>query len=115
MRLADFRDEKAICVIADLMDPVSRIIANEKNKEAHTGTKLQFAQSILRNNASDVKDMLAILNDEDPAKYTCTAATVFRDVMIMLSDPDLMSLFGLQSQTPASSGSVSGNSEAQAG
>ena len=75
---------------------------------------LAFAAAILQNNAAEVKDMLAILDDKDPADYRCSAASVLADVFNMLCDPELMALFGLQRQTTASSGSASGNTEAPA-
>jgi len=111
MRLSDFKDEKAIEVVAALMGPISNIASNPENKKAQEagGTVAAFAGKILSNNASDVKDMLAILNDKDPADYHCTAASVLYDTMQMFSDPGLMELFGLQSQTPASSGSAPEN------
>ena len=113
MRLSAFKDEKAIEVVAALLGPISRIAQNEKNQEARGEGKsmLDFAIAILKNNATDVKDMLAILADEDPGKYHCSAATVLRDVFHMISDPEMMELFGVQSKTPPSSGSVSESTE----
>lgn len=115
MKLSEFADEKAIAVVADLLTPIGNIIKSKATAEARRsgGTSLEFAAAILKNNAADVKDMLAILSGEDPAKYHCTAATVLFDTMNMLADPDLIELFGLQSKTAASAGSASENTEAQ--
>lgn len=115
MRLSEFKDEKAIEVVAALLGPISKIAQNEQNKEARGEGKtlMDFSISILVNNSAEVKDMLAILDGEDPENYHCTAATVLRDVFNMVSDPDLMSLFGFRRQTPPSSGSVSENTEGQ--
>ena len=114
MRLSDFKDEKAIEVVADLLVPIGNIVANPANKEAQSGGNLlALAASMLKNNASDVKAMLAILNGANPDEYTCTAATVMRDVINMLGDPELLQLFGLQSQTSTSAGSASMTSEVE--
>ena len=114
MRLSEFKDEKAIEVVADLLVPIGNIVANPANKEAQAGGKLlALAVSMLKNNATDVKTMLAVLNDADPDEYTCTAATVMRDVVDMLGDPELLRLFGLQSQTSTSAGSASMTSEVE--
>lgn len=112
MRLSEFKDEKAIEVVAKLMLPITRIAKNEKNKEARYNNNLEFASALLQNNAKDVMELLAILSDTDPEEYHCNAATVLTDVLEMVTDPELMSLFGLRSTTPASSGSASENTEA---
>jgi hypothetical protein len=113
MKLSDFKDEKAIEVVANLLVPIGKIAANKETAAAKGKSKLEFASAMLKNNAGDVKDMLAILNDVDPAEYHCSAASVLADLLDMLNDPELMQLFGLQSKTPASSGSASESTEGQ--
>lgn len=112
MKLSEFRDEKGIEVVAKLLVPISNIAKNKSNAAAKGQSVMEFASAMLQNNPKDVKDMLAILADKDPAKYHCSAASVLVDVLNMLSDQELMQLFGLQSKTPASAGSASENTEA---
>lgn len=112
MRLSDFKDEKALEVIADLIDPIAEIARSPENKAASKGTKLQFVQSVLRNTPRAVMHMMAILNDEKPENYHCTSASVLKNALEMFTDPDIMALFGLQSETPASSGSALATTEA---
>ena len=120
MRLSDFKDEKGVQVVAKLLVPIEKIASNQKNvaakKAVIDGTigMLDFTSAMLQNSPRDVMDMLAILNDQDPAEYHCSAATVLADTFNMISDPDLLLLFGLQSKTSASSGSASENIEAPA-
>lgn len=114
MRLSDFKDEKAIDVVAKLLVPIGNISADKELGEARKAAKHmgEFASMLLRKHRRDVLDMLAILDDKEPEEYHCTAASVLMDVLNMLNDPELMALFGLQRQTPASSGSASENTEA---
>lgn len=112
MKLSDFKDEKAIQVVADLLVPISKIVANKSTKDAKDSGVAAFASALLANNKREVMDMLAILNDVPPEDYHCTAASVMVDVLNMLNDPELMQLFGLSRQTEASSGSASENTEA---
>jgi hypothetical protein len=107
LKLSEFRDEKAVEVVAKLLVPIGRIVSNKDNAKARGGSNLEFASAILANNPADVKDMLAILNDKGPSEYHCTAATVIFDVMNMLDDEQLLQLFGLQRQTQTSSTSAS--------
>lgn len=113
MRLSDYKDEQAFELIANLLPPLGRIAANTKNAKAKdaeakdSGNVAEFAAALLRNNPRDLMEILAVLNGQDPAEFHCTAASLFAAVLDMLNDPELMQLFGLQSKTPASSGSAS--------
>lgn len=116
MRLSEFKDEKGVEVVAKLLVPIGNIaadkeMANIQKDSVHMG---DFASLLLQKHPQDVMAMLAVLNDQDPEDYHCTAATVLVDVFNMISDPELMMLFGLQRQTAASSGSASENTEAPA-
>ena len=117
MRLSEFKDEKAIEVVADLLEPIYNIVSNEANAEAKDEAKdkgvLPFAAAMLKNSAKDVMAMLAILDDKDPKEYHCNAATVLGDIVNMLSDDELLQLFGLQSETLTSAGSASANTEVE--
>lgn len=112
MRLSEFRDEQGVEVVAKLLVPIAKIVSNEKNakaqKEANEGkgSMLDFVSALLQNNPRDVMDMLAILDGKDPNEYHCSAATVLVDALHMVSDPELLMLFGLQRQTLASPGSA---------
>ena len=113
MKLSEFKDEKGIEVVAKLLVPIENIAKNQANSAAKGKSVIEFAASLLQNNPGEVKEMLAILADVDPAEYHCTAASVLVDALNMFSDPELLQLFGLQSKTPASSGSASESTEAQ--
>lgn len=112
MRLSEFRDEQGVEVVAKLLVPIGKIVSNEKNakaqKEANEGkgSMLDFVSALLQNSPRDVMDMLAILDGKDPNEYHCSAATVLVDALHMMSDHELLMLFGLQRQTLASPGSA---------
>lgn len=112
MRLSEFKDEKAIEVVAKLLEPIGCIASNAENAEAKGKSVAAFAGALLQNNPKEVMAMLAILDDQDPATYHCTAASVLVDVFNMFNDPELMRLFGLRSGKVASSGSASESTEA---
>ena len=112
MRLSDFKDEKALEVIADLIDPIAEIVSSPENKAASKQTPLKFVQAVMRNTPKSVMHMMAILNDEKPENYHCTSASVLKNALEMFTAPDIMALFGLQSETPASSGSALATTEA---
>lgn len=113
-KLSEFKDDAAIEVVADLLPYISEIAQNPANKEARSKDVAGFVAAMLRNNKHAVKGILAVLNETPLEDYTCTAASILADTFTMLSDPDLMMLFGVQRQTPASAGSASESTEAPA-
>ena len=114
MKLSDFKDEQGVDVVAKLMIPICKIVAKPANKEAKGKTKLEFASAMLRNSPGEVKEMLAILNGAEPEEYHCNGATVIAGLFDLLSDPELMQLFGLQGKKegPTCSGAQSETIEA---
>ena len=112
MKLSDYKDEKAIEVIADLLVPIGNIALN-KDKIEKTGTTAHFVSQLMKLNPKEVMAMIAILNGVDPEEYHCNAASVLKDALEMFSDPELMLLFGSQSETKTSSGSVSESIEVE--
>lgn len=112
MRLSEFKDEKAIKVVADLMVPLGDIATDPECRPKNGENRLAFATKLLSNHSKEVMNILAILDDKDPKSYHCTAASVLKDVMEMITDPELMELFGFQSKTSGSSGSASETTEA---
>lgn len=111
-KLSEFENEKGIEIVADIIPYIAEIASNPKNKETK-GNAANLAASMLKNNATAVKGILAVLNETPENEYNCNAASVLVDVLTLLSDEDFMQLFGLQSKTAASSGSVSENGKGQ--
>ena len=109
--LSEFKDDAAIKVVAELLEPICNIVKNPQNAAARANGVLGFACQMLQNNSEDVRKMLAILSETPFEEYHCNGITVFQDALTMLGDPELMQLFGLQSQTMTSAGSASENIE----
>lgn len=119
MRLSDFKDERAIDVLADLLEPASAIISNPevakvagKVDDGLKG-KMIFAKAMLKNSKDAVLEILAILNDTPVDEYHCNAATIIKDLLDILSDEELLTVFGLRQKKSddESSGSVTENTE----
>lgn len=115
-KLADFKDEKGLEIAAALMEQFAGIVSNPKVREQITETQnnVQIASVLLKNSPIEIRAVLAILDEKDPEEYHYTAGTVFAGVIAMLSDPDILELFGWQNQILASSGSASEITEARA-
>lgn len=117
MRLSDIKGEKALDVIADLLDPVAEISTdNEVRTLLETGKVEDRKKAIklgIKNHKKAVITMLAILNGEDPETYEPSIYVLPVMLLDILNDPEVQRLFGSQEQTSdgISSGPVQENTE----
>lgn len=113
-RLSEFEGDAGFELVANLIPYIKEIVQNADNKKSmEGGTVMDFVAALLHNSRHAVKGILALLNEVPIDEYKVTAASLLADTIIMANDPDLMVLFGLQRQTPTSSGSASENTEVQ--
>lgn len=103
MKLSEFKGEKAIEVAAELLLPITKIVANPENAKRQGANKLEFASAMLKNSPSEVMEILAILNRKDGETFQCNGVTAMVGLFELLSDPEMMELFGLQSKTEGQS------------
>lgn len=113
MKLTDFKGSKGIEVVGKLLIPITNILGNPENgREIANGNILVQVSAFFRNNPSDVLEILAIMDDKDPETYEITAQDALAKLLAWFDDPELLGLFGLQSQTETSSGSATMTTEA---
>lgn len=107
MRLSDFKGAEGVAVVGKLLKPIGAIVANPENKKAKQESEnlLIFASALLQNNPNEIMEMLGILSG-NPENYQCSAASVLADTFQMITDEQLLQLFGLQMQTQPESTSV---------
>lgn len=111
-RLSEFENEQGVIVVAKLLQPIARIVANA-SKIDREKSAIEFVGSMLENNPRDTMEIFAILSETPVEEYHCNGASLLGDTVKLASDKELMALFGLQSQTPTSSGSASETTEGQ--
>lgn len=115
MKLQDIKGEKALIILADLIDPIKELSGDAVFRKMLDGDKLEAVKYLLKNHTSTIVKVLAILNEEDPNTYEPNLLTLPVMLLDFFNDPIVTELFGLQSQTDqsASSGSVTENTEAK--
>ncbi len=112
MQLSEIKGERALEVIADLIDPITNLVKDKKFKAiVDSGTQMDVVKFILKEHPKEILFILATINDKDPATYQPTLIELPKMVLDLISDPDVKSLFKSQSQSEqlASSGSVTEN------
>ena len=115
MKLSDYKGEEALDLIVELLDPITKIMSDKQIADAYQKvSKLEAIKIAIKNHKTEVIEILAILDGEDPKEYEVNIFTLPVKILEILNDPELIKLFGLQGQTGGakSSGSVLENIEA---
>lgn len=115
MKLSEIKGEKALEVLADLIDPIKELLEDDKLKDMRDeSNKLDIVKYLLKQHKKEMLTILALISGENPETYEPTILTLPVMVMDFLNDPDVAELFGLQGQPTeqASSGSATENIEA---
>lgn len=114
-KLSEYKNEEAIELLADIIDPVSAILADEDVKNAYRTTKNKMAVTkiILKNHPSEVVDILALLEGVPRSEYECSVVSIPVKLLELLNDKELMDFFKSQGQNMEAeySGSATENTE----
>lgn len=122
MKLSDYKGEEALDVLADIIEPLTMIIADGEIQELTKQKKvppIKYVKPAIKNHKREVIEILARLNKQSPEDYekTMTLFTLPLQVLEFINDPEVQNLFTSQIQnleTPfADSGSVTENTEAK--
>lgn len=100
MKLSEIKGEKAIEVIAEIIEPATEIFSDPKVRLAAKGKNVASAVSVaLKNHKKAVLHMLAVLEGEDPETYEPTLLSIPKKLIDLFSDPELSALFTSSDQT----------------
>ena len=95
MKISDFKNEEALDLLADILEPASEIIADEEVKKAYKNkeNKLTLAKIIIKNHKSAIIEILARLDGKAVEEYTCNVFTLPIKLIEILNDEELVSFF----------------------
>lgn len=97
MRLSNIKDEQALDVLAEIIEPAAEILADDEVKRiAREESKLKLAAYIIKTHKKSVIEIMARLDGKDPAEYSFNLLTLPKKVLEILSDPELAELFTSQ-------------------
>ena len=115
--LSDIKDEEALLVFGDLIDPACEIMLDAEIKAAAEANKvLEVTKLIFKNHSKSMMQILATLDGVPVSDYHCDLKTVPLLLAQILADKEIVSFFAsLASQGPVNAiGSATANTEADA-
>ena len=71
MKLSEYRNEAAIELLADILEPATKILADEKIKELINGPRISLIKYVLKNHKSEIIEILAIMDGVPVEEYEC--------------------------------------------
>lgn len=120
MRLSDFKGEEAIDVLADIIDPISKILTDAEIQELSKKkdvSVVSYIKPMLKNNKKETIEILARLDNKSVEEYTKTLnlLTLPAQVMDLINDPELQKLFLSQEQSESNASSTPATETTEAG
>ena len=101
MKLSEIKGERALDVLADLIDPVAEIFGDKEISAALQSGKApaKAIKLALKNHKRAVLDMMAAIDGEDPATYQPSLFVLPKRLLDLLNDPEVQQLFSSQETT----------------
>lgn len=101
MKLSEIKGERALDVLADLIDPVAEIFGDKEIMTALQSGKApaKAIKLALKNHKRAVLDMMAAIDGEDPETYQPSLFVLPKRLLDLLNDPEVQQLFSSQETT----------------
>ena len=114
MKLSEFKDDAALELIADIIEPATEILADPAIKDAFSRSKMAAIKVAIKNHKSAIKEIIARLDGKTHEECHFTAISLPIKLLSLLNDPELQQLFTLSGQTEGENAcsSASENTEA---
>lgn len=105
MKLTDYKNEDALDLLADILDPFSEILADPeiikmfKDKDA---TRIKAVQYLLKEHKKPILQIMARLDGVPVEQYEINLLDIPKKLLEILNDKELIGFFRSQGQTMAS-------------
>ena len=101
MKLSEIKGERALEVIADLLDPMAEIMTDREIASFLQDGKapIMAIKLSMKNHKRAVLEILAALDGEDPATYAPSLLEIPKRLLDLLNDPEVQRLFSSQEPT----------------
>lgn len=94
MKLSDYRGEKALEVLADIIEPAVEIMQDKRiSTAAKAGKTMDIVKIACKYHKQALITIMAVLDGEYPATYEVGVLTLPAKILEIVNDPDIQTLF----------------------
>ena len=114
-RLSDFENEKALDLVANIIEPMGEIMTDEKIVNIFRSGKpaILAISGILKDHKKAATEIIAALHETTPEELRFNVVSLTKDIMTLVNDPGIREVFTMQGQTPTAD--VSGSAMVNTG
>ena len=115
-KLSEYRDEDALELLADLIEPAETIFSDKDVQSANSESMWKAVKVAIKKHKKEVMEIMAILDGTPVEDLHINVLSLPIKVMEVISDKDLVNFFVSQGQNmeSTSSGSVTENTSEEA-
>lgn len=108
MKLSEYKDDAALDLLADLIEPVTEILSDEAvKKAAEEGKKAKAVSIAIKNHKKEVMAFLAAIDGVPVEEFHCNVLTLPTRLIELFNDPGIVQLFTFAGQTEEATASGS--------
>lgn len=97
MKLSEFKNEEALDLLIDIIDPISALFTDEEFvREARRNSQIMAIKVGLKNHKKEVIEILARLNKTPVEEYECNLITITKDLIDLFNDKEIKDFFTYQ-------------------
>lgn len=98
MKISDIKNEEAIDLLIDCVDPAVNIFSDEKFREKlkkaeTTKGKISAAKYAIKNHKKDVIELLAVLNGQAVEEYSANVFEMMVQILEIFNDENMQDFF----------------------
>lgn len=98
MKLSDYKNEEALDLLVDVMDPVMEILGDHSIRDmARSGNRKDAIKAAIKNHKKSVMQVLARVDGVPYEEYECSAITLPAKILEILNDKEMIDFFASQS------------------
>ena len=116
-KLSEYRDEEALDLLADILDPITEIIGDKELMNTfRKKSRMEGVSYMIKNHKKALIRCMAAMEGVPLKDYHCNIVSLPKDVLEILNDKELLAFFKSQSQQmeEESSGSATENGKEEA-
>jgi hypothetical protein len=100
MKLSEYKNEDALDLLADILDPLSEILMDSEFQKLtkESGTKMKVVQFLLKNHKKHIIEIMARLDNVPVEEYEMNVLTFPKKILEIMNDKELVDFFRVQGQ-----------------